>query len=193
MLEKFTMIAILRSEFPRLYQGICLIFDINRGEKLITQHGKNILAHAKGGAMDRTNVFTGHILADETGFSGVSADSMVVEATGLIGAGGGTTSVTLTYLIWAVLQSPRIQGRLEEEVASLPGRFSHSELEELPYLNAVIEETLRMYGPIPGALQRVAPQAGLHVSGHFIPPGTIVCTQSYSMHRNPAIFSDPER
>ncbi|KIW14510.1 hypothetical protein PV08_07294 [Exophiala spinifera] len=195
-LEKFTVIAILRSEFPALYKIICLIpnfiYDINWGEKLIVRQGTQILTRAKEGSLDRTNIFTGHIVADETGESGISADSMVVEATGLIGAGGGTASVTLTYLVWAVLQNPRIQKRLEDEVAALPDDFNDSDLEELRFMNAVLEETLRLYGPIPGALQRVTPKEGLHLSGHFIPAGTTVCTQSFSMHRIPQIFSNPE-
>lgn len=196
MFESFAVIGILRSEFPSIYKLVCLvpkfIYDINNGERIIIRYGKEILTRAKTGSLDRTNIFTSHIAADETQTSLISKDSMVVEATGLIGAGGGTTSVTLTYLVWAVLQDVLIQKRLEDEVSTLPNDFTASDLETLPYMNAVIEETLRLYGPIPGALPRVVPESGLSIAGYFVPRGTVVCTQAYSMHRQPNIFLDPE-
>ena len=197
MFEKFAPIGILRSELPTIYRMICLapkrIFDINETEKIIIRNGKEILARARTGSIDRTNIFTSHLEADESRTNSISKESMVVEATGLVGAGGGTTSVTLTYLVWAVLQQPLVQKKLEEEVATLPDDFAASDLEALPYLNAVLEETLRLHGPIPGALPRVIPASGLSIAGYFIPQGSTVCTQAYSMHRQPEIFPDPER
>ncbi|KIX06621.1 uncharacterized protein Z518_04597 [Rhinocladiella mackenziei CBS 650.93] len=196
MFENFAMIGILRSEFPTLYRLICLIpsfiYDINRDEKTIIRHDREIIDRAKEGSIDRRTVFTGFLTETEINETVIPRDSIVTEATGLVGAGGRTTSVTLTYLVWAVLSNHRIQEKLEEEVATLPSDFTDAELEALPYMNAVIEETLRTYGPVPGALPRVVSEAGLHTSGHFIPPGTIVCTQSYSMHRKSEIYSNPE-
>lgn len=196
MFENFAFLAIVRTEFPMFYKLVelipNLIYDINRGEKRVIRYGKEVIERAKDTPLDRRNVFTDFLTANEKGESEISTDSIVIEATGLIGAGGGTTSVTLTYLVWAVLSSPQIQQRLEEEVATLPQDFTDAELEVLPYLNAVIEETLRLYGPVPGGLSRVAPESGLHTSGYFIPRGTIVCTQSHSMHRRPDIFPNPE-
>lgn len=196
MFENFAVTGILRSEFPGIYKLVCFvpkfIYDINNDERIIIRYGKEILARAKTGSLDRTNIFTSHITADETQTNSISNDSMVVEATGLVGAGGGTTSVTLTYLVWAVLQDPLIQKKLENEVSTLPDDFTASDLEALPYMNAVIEETLRLYGPIPGALPRVVPESGLSIAGYFLPRGTVVCTQAYSMHRQSDVFPNPE-
>ena len=40
---------------------------------------------------------------------------------------------------------------------------------QLPYLNAVIEETLRLYSPVPVALTRIVPSEGAPISGHWVP------------------------
>ena len=64
----------------------------------------------------------------------------------------------------------------------------------LPYLDAVIKETLRIYGPGPSLLERVVPEAesSFEVLGCHIPPGTIIATQSWSLHRDAAVFPSPE-
>lgn len=197
MFENFALIGILRAEFTVLYNMIRHVprffFDIERVEKVVIRHGKEVIERTREGSVDRRNIFTDFLAVDGADENHISKDSIVTEATGLIGAGGGTTSVTLTYLVWAVLSNPPIQARLEAEVAKLPEDFVDEDLETVSYLNAVIEETLRLHGPVPGSLSRVVPKTGLQVLGYYIPPGTVVGTQSYSMHRNPEIFSNPER
>ncbi|KAK7949267.1 cytochrome P450 [Apiospora aurea] len=118
--------------------------------------------------------------------------SVRLEATNLIVAGSDTTASTMTYLVWAVLKRPQLQCRLEEEVAVLPAGFTEVDLEALPLLNSVIDETLRLYGAAPGALQRYVPEGGATMAGYFLPAGTVVCTQAYTMHRDGAVFEHPE-
>lgn len=40
---------------------------------------------------------------------------------------------------------------------------------KLPYLNAVIEEGLRMYSPVTMGLRRLVPKGGVSIDGHFVP------------------------
>jgi cytochrome P450 len=48
-------------------------------------------------------------------------------------------------------------------------------VEELKYMNAVVEESLRIYPPLVTNLLRLVPQGGALVNGHFIPED--VCTR----------------
>ncbi|KAF1836653.1 cytochrome P450 [Decorospora gaudefroyi] len=114
-----------------------------------------------------------------------------IEAMNVIIAGTDTTGVTLTYLTWAVLQRPELQTALEDETASLQEGFTENDLINLPLLNAVIEETLRLYGAAPSSLPRVVPDGGTRFGGHYIPEGVTVDTQAYTFHRDPNIWSDP--
>jgi cytochrome P450 len=52
----------------------------------------------------------------------------------------------------------------------------------LPYLNAVIEETLRMYSPVPVALTRIVPPGGAPISGHWV-PGNVSYPRLFSVSR----------
>lgn len=114
------------------------------------------------------------------------------EAMNFIIAGSDTTATTLTYLVWAVCSDPSIKKTLVSELASLPDDFKDQDLRGLPYLNQVIEETLRLYAATPSGLPRVSSENSI-LANHCIPAGTTVTTQAYSLHRDADIFPDPER
>ena len=92
-----------------------------------------------------------------------------------------------------MLSDSSLQKALEEEVVELDDPIADSKLETLPILNAVIKETLRLYGAAPGALPRIAPISGVKLGEYLIPGGTTVSTQAWSLHRQPDIFCDPDR
>jgi len=114
------------------------------------------------------------------------------EASNRIVAGSDTTAVTLICLVWSMLKFPELQKQVQEQLKGIPDRFSDSVLEKLPFLNAVIEETLRLYGAAPGSLPRTVPQGGRTLCAFFIPADTTVSTQVYSIHRDRKIFPNPE-
>jgi cytochrome P450 len=119
---------------------------------------------------------------------------IIKEALAFLVAGRDTTAVTATYLIWAVLKHPEVHDRLKDELTNkLDEECTISDIQSLPYLHCVIQETLRLYGAVSTALQRTAPQGGCQVGEVFVPEGTTVTTQAFTMHRNLDIFDDPLR
>ncbi|KAK4503268.1 hypothetical protein PRZ48_006696 [Zasmidium cellare] len=138
------------------------------------------------------NIFANMMAESEKGEEGALDDRDVeVEATALFVAGTDTTAVSLTYLIWAVLGRPDLRVQLENEVSTLPQGFTDADAEKLPLLNAVIEETMRLYGAAPGMLPRIVPPGGVDLGGYYISQGMTVTTHAYSAHRDPAVFPDP--
>lgn len=123
----------------------------------------------------------------------LSEAEFVEEAMGIMLAGSGTTSSTLTYLIYAISQpqNQHVQDRLREEVMALSGTDHLAELRGAPYLNAVIKETMRLYPTIISTLPRILDQP-IYINGMELPPGVLVGMQNYVHHRDPVIFPDPE-
>jgi cytochrome P450 len=68
-------------------------------------------------------------------------------------------------------------------------------IDKLPYLNAVINESLRVYPAIPMSEPRVIRESNKEVSiyGVRIPSGTICSMQPYTENRIPEVFPDPEK
>jgi cytochrome P450 len=97
-------------------------------------------------------------------------------------AGTETTATLLSGLTYHLLQNPDRMGRLVNEIRS---HFQDEEditiekLQALPYLNACIEEGLRMYPPISNGLPRVVPPGDAEVDGHKVPAGVSVTFPSH--------------
>ncbi|KAH8889042.1 cytochrome P450 [Thozetella sp. PMI_491] len=107
-------------------------------------------------------------------------------------AGSDTSAHTLTYLVWSVCRAPVIRDRLVREVQGLPANFAEHNLRGLPYLNQVIDETLRLYSAAPSGLPREVSEKGAHLCGYYFKGGLTVSVQAYSMHRDPKVFPCPE-
>ena len=90
----------------------------------------------------------------------------------LIFAGSETTATTLTGTTNYLLQNPDVLALLVTEVRGAfkdEKQMTFTALKQLPYLNAVIEEGLRLCPPIPAGLPRMVPKGGDTVCGHFLP------------------------
>lgn len=148
---------------------------------------------AKEGKLNQHNILTGMIAASREEGTVVNDFGLGSQASALIIAGSGTTTTTLTYATWALLTYPVVRHKLEDELTQLPAEFDDVALEKLPYLNAFVTEVLRVYGSAPGALPRATPSHGIRIGDYYIPPGVTLTTQAYTMHRDPAIFENPEK
>lgn len=115
------------------------------------------------------------------------------DITTFLGAGGEPIGATLVYLIYTVLKDPKLRKELEDESKRLQEPLSDVEVEEkCPVLDGTIYEALRLFGGGLTCLPRWAPTAQ-ELGPYTIPPGTCVSSHSHQLHRNPAVWEDPER
>lgn len=77
----------------------------------------------------------------------MSDQELMDQISTLLFAGSDTTSSALAWCLHHLSLNPRIQGRLKEELQSLRSVEDMSLVDKLPYLNAVVQETLRFYPP----------------------------------------------
>ncbi|KAL8888387.1 MAG: hypothetical protein Q9215_004183 [Flavoplaca cf. flavocitrina] len=112
-------------------------------------------------------------------------------------AGADTSSASLNAAIYYLWRNPRALARLREELdkwAVTKGRkiadglISMVEAQELPYLQAVIKETLRIFPGLGNNLVRVIPEGGLTIADHFFPAGTVVGINAFVAHANRDVF-----
>ncbi|CAN6449347.1 unnamed protein product [Victoria cruziana] len=120
----------------------------------------------------------------------------VIQATaiGLVAAGTDTTSVTLEWTLSALLNNPQVLRKAQEELDSHIGRerqAEESDIKNLPYLQAVLKESMRLY---PAAPMLVAHQSmePIRLGGYDIPPGTTLFVNNWKILRDPMLWTDPE-
>lgn len=134
---------------------------------------------------------------DKDAFLGrpLTDSELAEECMGGMFGGSGTTANTFVYVLWACLQSPDIVHKLKAELTqAFPNPNTvpdYKTCTSLPYLQAVINETLRRYPTIIATLPRTATKTTT-VAGITVPKGTTVGTQNYTIHRNPLAFPDAE-
>jgi cytochrome P450 len=93
-------------------------------------------------------------------------------------AGTETTASALSAITFFLLGNSSYTNQLREELRSTFSTFDDlaiGKLGRLKYLNAVIQEGLRMYPPVPIALPRRTPTGGAQVEGRYV-PGNVICS-----------------
>ncbi|KAF4457417.1 hypothetical protein F53441_658 [Fusarium austroafricanum] len=104
----------------------------------------------------------------------------------IVVAGSDTTSTSITCALFELARHPDVYQKLRKEVDELLDQEDphlHSALAKLKYLQAVIDETMRLYPAIPSGLQRITPPQGLQIDGTFVPGNMIVQTPPYTLNR----------
>ncbi|QKX64111.1 uncharacterized protein TRUGW13939_11284 [Talaromyces rugulosus] len=106
-------------------------------------------------------------------------------------AGSETTATVLTGTLNYLVNNPEKLAILVDEVRSTFHGvldISMDAVRNLPYLNAVINEGLRLCPPVPWMLPRLVPGGGRVISRVWLPEGTRVSLQPYSLYRDPKKF-----
>jgi cytochrome P450 len=112
------------------------------------------------------------------------------EAITMLLAGHETTALALTYAIYALSRAPACRALLRAELAQFDGETPRfSDLPRLPYLDAVVKETLRLYPPA-WAFGRQA-TSSFQLGGYELPAGAEIICGSYALHRDPRFFPEP--
>jgi cytochrome P450 len=123
--------------------------------------------------------------------AGLPAETIRDELIALLFAGYDSTATALTCALGLLGNYPDVQSRLRTELEAALGdnRPTPSALSALPVLDAVVDETLRLYPPQYALFRE--PTSPVRLQGYEIDTGTIVVVSPWVLHRNPALWDDP--
>ncbi|ESQ56420.1 hypothetical protein EUTSA_v10024952mg [Eutrema salsugineum] len=105
---------------------------------------------------------------------------------------GDTSSTTTRWAMAEIINNPKILEKLREEIDSVVGKtriVQETDLPKLPYLQAVVKETLRLH-PVAPVLSREFEQ-GCKIGRFYIPEGTSLVINAYAVMRDPDSWEDP--
>jgi cytochrome P450 len=108
-------------------------------------------------------------------------------------AGHETSATSLSWIHYLLSQNPDVRRKLRAEVDRIVGKRlpTMQDLDELRYVEQVVNESLRLYSPI-HSISRVA-LADDTLGGYLIPAGANIYVSLYATHRLANIWPNPDR
>lgn len=109
----------------------------------------------------------------------------------LLLAGHETTAQSLTFTAYLLATHPTVERRLVSELDDqLDGEApTVGDLGNLPYLERVVRESMRLYPPVPGIVRQ--PTRDDEIGGYRIPEGATVLLSQWVIHRDPRFYDNP--
>lgn len=103
-------------------------------------------------------------------------------------AGHETTAAMLTWVFYLLTEHPDIKEKLVAEIEEKVGKtqIQFEQLADLPFLDAVLKETLRLY-PVAPAFGR-AVQEPFSIGEHHFPKNAVLTISSFATHRRPDLY-----
>ncbi|KAF2649574.1 cytochrome P450, partial [Lophiostoma macrostomum CBS 122681] len=124
--------------------------------------------------------------------AGITPSEVKAQCKDLVFAGTDSTGMNVACLMRYLILHPEKHERLRQEVAVNAALGSEAkDFAALPYLAAVVKESLRLSMANPTRLPRLVPAAGWQFKGAYFPHNTIVGCAGYSLHFNPSVFPSP--
>jgi cytochrome P450 len=166
---------------------------VRREHAASVEMSKQKVLRRKEKKLGYTDFLTHMISAEEKGQ--LELGDLFSNAPILIIAGSETTATLLSGATFYLLKHPRIYDALVKEIRSTFQQTSDitlTRLSEAKYLLAVLDETLRLYPPVPITLSRVTPPQGTTIAGQYVPGNYIVGVSQYAAYHSPLNFHRPE-
>ncbi|KAK5644105.1 hypothetical protein RI129_007950 [Pyrocoelia pectoralis] len=127
----------------------------------------------------------------------ISFSEMVAQVYVFFIAGFETSSATMSFCLMELCLNPEVQEKLREEVNLIlnkhNGTITYESLKEMTYMDAVINETLRKYPPVPVLNRRCIQDYHLHNSDIIIRKGIKITIPLIALHNDPEYFPNPEK
>ncbi|KDP26153.1 hypothetical protein JCGZ_22834 [Jatropha curcas] len=120
-------------------------------------------------------------------------DKMIIIILEMFFAGSETTSSTMEWVMAELFSNPEALRKVKDELDAVVGenrKVEESDIDKLPYLQAVIKETVRLHPVIPLLIPRNTIE-DTNFMGYHISEGTQVLVNAWAIGRDPESWEDP--
>ncbi|URE45597.1 cytochrome P450 [Musa troglodytarum] len=128
--------------------------------------------------------------SDPGTYTDVTIKGLIAE---ILAAGIDTSAVTMERAMCLLLIHPEVlhAARAELDAKIGQGRMAEEDIPNLPFLNFIINETLRLYPAVPLLMPHESSQ-DCTVGGYDVPHGTMLLANAWAIHRDPNTWDKPQ-
>ncbi|KAK9145506.1 hypothetical protein Sjap_005409 [Stephania japonica] len=137
--------------------------------------------------MEKTGQFSSAINDIDTTIKALALTQLV--------AGVDSMANTMVWVLALLLNNPEMLAKAQDELDTKVGKdrlVEESDIPNLNYLQALLKETLRMY-PVGPLLVPHEAMEDCHVVGYFVPRGTGLFINAWTIQRDPNVWAEPDR
>ncbi|XP_057749606.1 2-hydroxyisoflavanone synthase-like [Arachis stenosperma] len=129
---------------------------------------------------------------DETMEIKITKEQIKALVVDFFSAGTDSTAVATDWALAELINNPRVLAKAREEVYNVVGKerlVEETDLQNLPYIRAIVKETFRMHPPLPVVKRKCV--AECEVDGYVIPEGALILFNVWAVQRDPKYWESP--
>lgn len=174
---------------PFFYKGVAAVQNL---AGIAIARVNERLAAAERGEITRVDLLARLMEGKDENGNKLGRAELTAEALTQLIAGSDTTSNTSCALLYHCLKHPEVVKKLQAELdQALPSDDvpTYDQVRDLPYLEMVIQETLRIHSTSSTGLPRVVPPGpGVDLAGHHFPQGVVLSVPAYTIHHSKEVW-----
>jgi len=175
--------------FRREFGGFGPYARMVRARKHLDSLLKQEIAHRRGKEDFGQDILSLMIDARYDDGSQMTEDAICDELRGLLFAGHETTTIAIAWAFYWLHQNPQSLAKLREELDALDPETDPEAIARLPYLDAVCNETLRLYPIVQESMRVLA--GPFEFAGYTLQPGITVAAISALVHYREDLYPEP--
>lgn len=159
-----------------------------RAQRQIEATLQRVIAARRADPVDRGDLLSMLLSVRDEDGRPMSERQILDECITLFVAGHETTAAMLTWTFYLLTQHPDVRQRLITEIDETVGKtpIRYEQIAKMPYLDAVLKETLRLY-PVAPAFGRQVTEA-FTIGEHDFPKGAVLTISTFATHRRPDLY-----
>jgi cytochrome P450 family 110 len=180
--------------FPALrrrFGGIGPYANWQRADARLTQLIHGLIARRRAEPSGKLDLLSLLLTARYEDGSVPSDEVIHDELMALFLAGHAATATTISWVFYWLHRYPETLAKVRQELATLPMDVAPERYTELPYLDAVCNETMRIYPPVADLYRKL--RVPLRIGSRTIPAGTGVAVFTTMLHAREDLFPEPLR
>lgn len=199
-MQDATSEAMKRPTRPRFINWLFYSGKFKRATATMRNFAAEIVAHRKANPTDREDLLAALLTGEDPVTGKHLTDSQVVDEIVTMPIGSSTAPALVSTSIYFLLKNPHLIAKAREELDSVIGEgpFKYDHLSQLPYIEAIIRESLRLSFAAPGFNIEPIPQEGPDKTPVTLGGGKYQVAHNQAMiivlagaNRDPAVFDEP--